>query len=668
MITSILFLISACAFWLSLLLMPKNKERLNAIVWLFTTFMGMLFLWIFYAGIMSLFYIKVCISSLAVCNAAGLVLVCAYCIFKKETQKYYVCLTDIVVFLGIAGLSAAFGVIRFGRHIDLFAYASDDSVRHFAWAKELALTGKITQAKYGLHLLDMIFMQVLEPLTGQDAWYRVYMLVDIFLLMLLSMCFWILIRRYAKGKFKVISAITFTAFYMCGYPLLNMLHGFEYLGMGVLCVNFILFIIQLNDYEEIPVWMRNILLCVTMTALSVSYTQFIPAVMVGILVYYFIYYMRRWSVFSIKMLATLLSGFAVPGILCVCHIAPRFMDKLAPLIIIFAIAIAVLVFIWVIVAFITAWITHRKFKECVCDNIRFVKNNRTFRVVAAAIIIIGVLYLGYRYIFLGMIVRFTSVEGGMALDGSIYREPYSNFIILLIPLVLHIIKCAKHKENDATLWIIAGSLIFAGWLLWEIQEGKIGSYYFYKMHFMVWFLIFYEGYRYLAESTGRIRKYMAGYLALVFALFVCFIIMRTGDIGTDTFLYQASDKLFSIYDENLNMYESGGNVTVEKQQMYNEVRKIVNEKGVFVPYFGRELRYLKEYYYYLTNQNPEEHPEEINSKDYPSYNIREDLDERGIKYLFLEKGPLGTYDEYWKDFQYFYICYENDYGYLLKVE
>lgn len=668
MITSILFLISACAFWFLLMLMPKNKERLNAVVWLNITLIGMIFLWIFYAGIISLFDIKVNISGLAVCNTAGLVLVCAYCIWKRKTQKYYVCLTDIFVFLGVAASAIVFGMLRFGRYIDLFAYASDDSVRHYAWARELALTGRITQAKYGLHLFDMVLMQMLEPLTGQDAWYRIYMLADMLLLMLLSICFWVLIRRYARGRFQIICAIIFTAFYMCGYPLLNMLYGFEYLGLGVLCTNYILLVVRLNDYEEIPVWMRNALLCVGVTALAVSYTQFVPAVMAGLLVYYFIYYRRRWSVFSLKALATLIWGFAVPGVLCVCHVAPRFMDRLVPLMLIAVAAVILLILLWFIASFIIACMTHRKLKVCIEDNIGFVKNNRVIRTIAAFLITAVFLYIGYRYVFLGMIVRFTTDEGGMLLDGSIYREPYSNFIILLIPLLLHFIKCVKRRENDAALWILAGSLLFTGWLLWEVNSGRIGSYYFYKMHFMVWLLVFYTGYRCLAENAGKIRKFMTGYLAVAVVLFVSFIIMRAAAIGTDTLIYQASDRLFSIYNENLDMYEAGGNVTVEKQQMYNEVRRLVDEQGVFVPYFGRELRYLREYYYYLSNQNPDDHPEELNSKDYPSYNIRKELYESGIKYLFLEKGPLGTYDEYWEDFKYFPIRYENDYGYLLKVE
>ena len=129
-----------------------------------------------------------------------------------------------------------------------------------------------------------------------------------------------------------------------------------------------------------------------------------------------------------------------------------------------------------------------------------------------------------------------------------------------------------------------------------------------------------------------------------------------------------SASLFGVYQENIDSIQAGGNVTREMQTMYNHVREVVDEQNTFVPYFGVELRYLKEYYYYLTNQNPGWHPEHLNNADYPSFDIMEDLEKLGCKYIFVEKGYGGTYEESKPVFEWFPVRFENEYGWLLKVE
>lgn len=74
-------------------------------------------------------------------------------------------------------------------------------------------------------------------------------------------------------------------------------------------------------------------------------------------------------------------------------------------------------------------------------------------------------------------------------EGYIYRNLYSNFI-LIAPLVFYyILDKIKNKENDFINIFMILMILFIIIMLFGILKGKVSTYYFYKLYYAFWILI-----------------------------------------------------------------------------------------------------------------------------------------------------------------------------------
>ncbi len=103
--------------------------------------------------------------------------------------------------------------------------------------------------------------------------------------------------------------------------------------------------------------------------------------------------------------------------------------------------------------------------------------------------VIGLWYT-YRGIFMGGAsgTGGTTVGSAIAVEGGIYGDLFSNFI-LLIPLTLFAWwMLFKNKKNSLMLYLIPMELIFVFGLFVMALLGKVSAYYFYKNYYVMWLL------------------------------------------------------------------------------------------------------------------------------------------------------------------------------------
>lgn len=643
MFTSIWFIVTSIAALAGIMLFPRNKKKENGVLQTAACVMALLTYWVLAAGLIQILGLPVNIGNLSWSNLLIALLACFVIIKKRRVQKYYFSWKDAVVIGSIFAITILLGVVRYGVHIDVFAYSQDDSVRHFYYASSLAQTGQL-QGRYTLYLINMIFIQVLDPVIGAVNWYRAFLISELFLFLAIGVLFWVLIRTYIKDRYSWVAGIVMEYLFLFGYPLLNMLCGFEYLGSGMLVCIWLLWILYKIEQKDRENFADIILLMNANLAMCNSYTLFAPAMLLGELVYLIVLQNTRKKFYSWYTLFLFLLGFLIPGILCVWFVTPDYMKMLLPLL---AAGLAVLgVLLW-------------------ANRLKFFRRHNRIRVFLWTAGISAACYFVFRYVLMDVVVNYLST------DGSIYREPYGNVLFWVFPVVLFVLRNIRKKHLDAGLSIMSCVLVFAVWMLYCVSTGEMGTYYFYKLHFLMWVLVYWCAFREIATAMGAEKRYLTTYLMIGLTGFCIFL------TGFEKNLHEKQEYMwpsnlsagiFGVYQENIDSIQAGGNVTRDMQTMYNHVREVVDEQDTFVPYFGVELRYLKEYYYYLSNQNPSWHPEHLNNADYPSFDIMEDLEKLGCKYIFVEKGYGGTYEEYKPVFDWFPVRFENDYGWLLKVE
>ena len=104
--------------------------------------------------------------------------------------------------------------------------------------------------------------------------------------------------------------------------------------------------------------------------------------------------------------------------------------------------------------------------------------------------IIGISY----FILPGILSNSGTDVDAITAEGAIYRNLFADFI-LFIPLVLYYIynKFVK-KENNLVVISIIALVIFAVVFLIGGMFGKVSSYYFYKIHYVLWMVIIVASY------------------------------------------------------------------------------------------------------------------------------------------------------------------------------
>lgn len=665
----ILFVVTTIISYVVLFLIPRSNSKENGVTSLIINLMLQIGIWVFVTGILNLCHIKINLYTIAVINIVVFLAAFIYMYINKwKIQSYYVQVLDLVVLLILAATAVTIGLYRFENDLSVFAYESDDSVRHFSYVKGLMNTGNFTNGRYVMHLISMIFIKCALPFIGEMFSYKAFAAADIFLFFMLGAMFWTWIRPMMSGKYEKASGVGFTLMYFWGYPLNNMLFGFEYLGAGILAVNFLLWILWENDAREMSKWQLVVLLMLANTMIFLSYTQFAPAVLIGELIYFLIKFGGVKKIFTWLFWSIIVVAMGVPGLLCMAYVAPQYFAKVIPLVLSAGMVILMLCGVTVLVLQVQAKKNHSTIKKMFRRKLEWFAAHKKLLWAVFGIIIFVVMIIAYKVIYQGLIVGFAANQI-MTTDGNIYREPYANFLILMFPVILYILDSIKKKRNDAVLWMLLGTMLFSMWLLISVLTGRVTTYYFYKMHYLIWLLLYGTAFRWLVSTKADTRHMMTVYLG---AVSVFFLIAMSGlekkleDVNEWLWTDGVSPKVFGIYNNNLELLKKGGNVDEEIQTILNVVYGLVDEENTFVPYFGEDARYRKQYYYYLTGQDPNAHPFWLNNPDAPAEDILSELKKLNVEYIFV----TNEYEEdgiYFEIFEELDVMFETDYGRIIAL-
>lgn len=661
------FIITTLALGGALMLFPKNVEKQNFVSWLIVTIMLIITIWSFGAGILSLLGIPVTLSGFIALNIIVTVMLLAVIAYKKKMQKYVVRWQDVLMMAVLLLITVVVALNRYGSDFSLFAYDSDDAVRHYGRVKSFVLNGILPDDRYVMYLLDGIFVMCIEPFCEMFYWYKGFIAADLVLFFLMGAMFWVTITKRISGKFSYVYAMFLSLAYLFGFPFTNLLHGFEYLGMGVLMINFVIWIFDEINYDKLTTYFSVILVMLVNLSVCMSYTLFAPAVYIGELIFYYFYFRKKRNIVSWQAFVTMAVGFAVPGVMCVWVVAGFLVEQLLGHIALFLLVFAAVIALIAGILFVIA----KKYKTtvkalfvCVGD---FLERKKKLRIFLTLVVVLIAAVIGYKVVYQGLLMKYLA-RGVLKLDGSIYRNPYGDFILWMFPAAIFIVKYLKEKKNDILMWLFAGFMVYAAWLVKYILYGVVGSYYFYKMHFVLWLIVLIMSYKGVTMLKGEALKNVKIYLGVVVILFVVFVSGAEKKFNeTNYFLWPETvlDNFFGIYEYNAGLWENGGNLNMEMMELYEEAFELYGQKGSYMPIFGNDVKYTKDYYYVMSNQDRYYHSEVMDIID-RSDNPVGTLAELGIEYVMVVK----PYDEgrFEEDFKNFYVFFENNYGQILKVE
>lgn len=106
-----------------------------------------------------------------------------------------------------------------------------------------------------------------------------------------------------------------------------------------------------------------------------------------------------------------------------------------------------------------------------------------------AVLFVPALFFGFVYTYLGIFASSElTVSGAIGLEGAIYRDLYSNFVIigpLLVYALYHSVKTKEFSFETVLFFVLLVTMLIA--LLLGLF-GYVSSYYFYKFYYLMWFV------------------------------------------------------------------------------------------------------------------------------------------------------------------------------------
>ncbi len=187
------------------------------------------------------------------------------------------------------------------------------------------------------------------------------------------------------------------------------------------------------------------------------------------------------------------------------------------------------------------------------------------------------LYFSFFKMFGGSVSNVTS---SIALEGYIYRDLYSAFIIILPFTIYGLINAVATKSikcHHILLLVLAVTTLI---MFYFGLQGKVSSYYYYKMYYILWMVccaIAIEGICSLCKkSVTAIISYM-----IVWAFLAVMNFAQIDDKITAKKLLMSpnpgkSGSYFSIIEFNQNCMKEG-NFSVERMQLYEESHNKIKE-------------------------------------------------------------------------------------------
>lgn len=235
----------------------------------------------------------------------------------------------------------------------------------------------------------------------------------------------------------------------------------------------------------------------------------------------------------------------------------------------------------------------------------------------------------------------------LTIEGYIYRDLYSNFILLLPIAIFALYKSFKNKKTEYSSAIFIILILSVVVLLYLGLKGHISSYYYYKLYYPLWAVCLYMVFLAIKEIE---EKNFALVVSSITAVSLAFIVAITGvneKIQNINILFNPNScayELFDIYDFNSQKIIKDNNIEergewLQRIELYDYVEnnnlkaddkvQLVDE-WLYVFWYEALTNQRFEQYYW---EAPEATMQSIKSAEYVVVNPRSEMYEQNKDYF-----------------------------------
>ena len=202
-------------------------------------------------------------------------------------------------------------------------------------------------------------------------------------------------------------------------------------------------------------------------------------------------------------------------------------------------------------------------------------------IIEVLVILILPTILGFCYFILPNIISTGSTGvSHISTEGYIYRDLYSNFLVLVPFGVFYILNTIKNKENSFVNLLFIISAIFTIYLLKRGLKGEVSSYYYFKMYFLIWILMLYTA----AKSSFKIIDnkmsiYVCSYIVVYIVIILTSLLGIDGKITSINLLFNPNNYLRAYTDIYCFNYDKiNSTVKIYSSNQINAINSLLEEE------------------------------------------------------------------------------------------
>lgn len=326
-IASILYQIGFIAFFAVLFLLKKSERKLSGVIWLVLTLMIEMCWGAFTAAFINIVRIPVNIYSMGVIYLLSAVLVGVKVRKEKEFQKYKWEMLDIlvsvVVFLGMAALV----LYKVGLGLEP-VFSNSDAAVHLKNAMSVIQSEKLPTMYFAPFQLAMV-LEVVSPVCAVYNFYKIFIVVDVFLFSLEIIFFYLFCKEYFEKKWMKLGGAVLCIFYAAGYPLMSYLMTFYYWALGVMLMGVIVLLLRQYRRKEIRRDYAVFAIMLGCNAVTMCYMLLGPVTFIAAFICLVFDVKQEGKIVTKKNFLLALKVFLVPTLLAIYYCYFEFLQKKA---------------------------------------------------------------------------------------------------------------------------------------------------------------------------------------------------------------------------------------------------------------------------------------------------------------------------------------------------
>ena len=275
----IIYIITVLMLLVSTVLIKKSDEKQNVLLSITLTAILFTIYNIFLAFVFLLIKVHFSLLALSIVNLliSGVLFWRIY--RKKETQKYYIKIKDVIFLIVLLAVIITFAVHNYKIPFEI-KYQTTDPAVHFENAKNL-YNSKTLQWDSNMPsaaINTAILFDTFDFMVSENDFYSLFIIFDLIILYLIGAVFYLgIITKINSIKISIVVMIL-SIIFLFGYPLNSVLFGYSYLTVGILYMTtLIVMAFRIKDKE-----LKFVPLCIEMFlivfGIFFAYFFFVPVI------------------------------------------------------------------------------------------------------------------------------------------------------------------------------------------------------------------------------------------------------------------------------------------------------------------------------------------------------------------------------------------------------